>query len=99
MKIAWERRNDLSIQEVREGKALIGYKEIEVHMIFDVKMDFIRKARLVAGGHLTDHVPSSLTFSSVVTRDSVRLALLLAELNELKVLAGDISNAYLNAPC
>ena len=99
VKVAWERRDDLSVEDVRKGTALIGHKEIQVKMVFDVKMDFTRKARLVAGGHLTDHVPSSLTYSSVVTRDSVRLAFLIAELNQLEVLAGDISNAYLNAPC
>ena len=75
-----------------------GYKEITVHMVFDIKMDFTRKARLVAGGHMTD-APPSVTYSSVVTRDSVCLALMLAELNELEVLAGDVGNAYLNAPC
>ncbi len=50
-----------------------GYKWIKCHMIFDVKMDFTRKARYVAGGHMTNP-PSSLTYSSVVLRDSVRIA-------------------------
>ena len=39
-------------------------------MIFDVKMDFTRKARFVAGGHTTE-TPTALTYSSVVSRDSV----------------------------
>ena len=30
------------------------YKHIDCHVIFDVKMDLTRKARLVAGGHQTD---------------------------------------------
>jgi hypothetical protein len=38
-------------------------------MIFTIKMDFIRKARLVAGGHTTKP-PESLTYASVVSRDS-----------------------------
>ena len=67
-------------------------------MIFDVKMDFTRKARFVAGGHTTD-TPCSITYSSVVSRDSVRLAFLIAGLNDLDVLAGDVTNAYLNAKC
>jgi hypothetical protein len=75
----------------------IGYKWIPLNMIFDVKMDFSRKARLVAGGHKTDP-PSSMTYSSVVSRDSIRIAFLLAALNDLEVLAADIGNAYLNAP-
>lgn len=98
VKVAWEVRDDLEISDVRSGKALIGYTEIKCHMIFDVKMDFSRKARFVAGGHLTE-APSSITYSSVVSRDSVRLAFLIAELNDLDIMACDVGNAYLNAPC
>ena len=77
-----------------------GYMEIKCHMIFDVKMgeNFRRKARMVAGGHVTE-VPSNLTYSSVVSRDSVRIALTIAALNDLDILACDIQNAYLTAPC
>jgi len=66
-------------------------------MIFDIKMDFTRKARYVAGGNMTDP-PDSITYSTVVSRDSVRIAFLLAALNDLDLLATDIGNAYLNAP-
>ena len=72
-------------------------KRIPCHMIFDVKMDFTRKARLVAGGHCTDP-PASLTYSSVVARDSIRIAFLIAALNDLDILSADIGNACLNAP-
>ena len=58
-------------------------------------MDLTRKARYVAGGHLTD--PSPMTYASVVGRERVRIALLVAALNDLKILAGDIQNAYLSA--
>ena len=74
-----------------------GYTNITVHMVFDVKADFTRKARLVAGGHMTDP-PSSVTYASVVSRESVRLAFLIAALNGLDIQAADIGNAYLNAP-
>jgi hypothetical protein len=30
----------------------VGYRRIPCHMIFDIKMDFTRKARFVAGGHV-----------------------------------------------
>jgi hypothetical protein len=66
-------------------------------MIFDVKMDFTRKARFVAGGHMTNP-PAAITNSGVVSRDSVRIAFLLAALNDVDLLATDIGNAYLNAP-
>jgi hypothetical protein len=86
--------------EIRQGKAkeLIGYTEISCRIIFDVKMDLTRKCRLVAGGHMTE-APSCLTYSSVVSRDSVRLAFMIAALNDLEVGACDIGNAYLNAQC
>jgi hypothetical protein len=77
-----------------------GYQHVDCHMIFDIKMgeNFRRKARMVAGGHQTTS-PNTLTYSSVVSRDSVRIALTLAALNGLQVLACDIQNAYLTAPC
>ena len=76
------------------------YQQVDCHMIFDVKMgeNFRRKARMVAGGHQTT-TPNTLTYASVVSRDSVRIALTLAALNGLDVLACDIQNAYLTAPC
>ena len=68
-------------------------------MIYDVKMeDFRRKARLVAGGHMTE-TPKCMTYSSVVGRETVRIALTIAALNDLQVKAGDVMNAYVTAPC
>jgi len=75
-----------------------GFQFIRCHMIFDIKMeDFRRKARLVAGGHMTD-VPPTITYSSVVGRETVRIALTLAALNDLKVKVADIMNVYVTAP-
>ena len=74
------------------------FQEIRCHLIFDVKMEnFQRKARLVAGGHTTE-TPASITYASVVSRESVRIALTLAALNDLEVKTADIENAYLTAP-
>jgi hypothetical protein len=55
----------------------VGHTCIPCHMIFDVKMDFTCKAQLIAGGHVTDP-PSSITYASVVSCNSVRLAFLVA---------------------
>jgi hypothetical protein len=67
-------------------------------MIFDVKMeDFRRTAGFVAGGHTTD-TPHTMTYASVVSRESVRIALTLAALNDLDVKMDDIENAYLTSP-
>ena len=76
----------------------VGSKEIPYHIIFDVKFDLTRKARLVAGGHRNKEVPAHLTYSSVASRESVRLAFMLAGLNSLKLMSCDIGNAFLNAP-
>jgi hypothetical protein len=74
------------------------YQEIHYHMIFDVKVeDFQRKERFVAGGHTTD-TSHAMTYASVVSRESVRIALTLAALNDVDVKMADIENAYLTAP-
>jgi hypothetical protein len=90
--------NAVAFKFLEEGKCIPpGLQWIPFHMIFDVKCDFTCKARFVAGGHWTD-APTQLTYSSVVTRDSVRIAFLVAVLNDLEILAADIGNAYLQAP-
>ena len=98
--ICKEMKNVLIAFEEYDGdvKDLVGYQKIDCHMIFDVKMgeNFRRKARMVAGGHKTE-APASITYSSVVSRDSVRIALTIAALNDLKILSCDIQNAYLTA--
>ena len=60
--------------------------------------NFRCKARFATCGHTTE-MPTSLTYSSVVSRDSVRIILLAATLNGLQVMACDIQNAYLTANC
>ena len=69
-------------------------------MIFDIKLgeNFWRKARMVAGGHPTK-APSSVTYSSMVSRNLVQIMLMIAALNDINLQAGDIKNAYLTAPC
>ena len=58
----------------------------------------MRKARLVGGGHTTNS-PASSTYSSVVSKDSVRIAVRIVALNDLDILSYDIQNAYLTAVC
>ena len=75
-----------------------GYQEIRCHLVFDVKMgDFHRKARYVAGGHTTEP-PGTITYASIVSRESVCIALTLAALNGLEVKTSDIQNAFLAVP-
>ena len=76
----------------------VGYQYMDCHIVFDVKFDGFRfKSRMVAGGHMVD-TPSFLTYASVVSRETVRIALTLAALMDLEVKAADVQNAYLTAP-
>ena len=77
----------------------IGSQYMKCHIVFSIKMeDFSRKAHLVAGGHVVE-APRSLTYASMVSRESIRIALTLAALNDCEVKTSDIQNAYLTVPC
>jgi hypothetical protein len=93
------KNNAVAFRFLEDGEHIpVGSTWVPFHMIFDIKCDFTRKARFVAGGHLTD-TPAQLTYSSVVSRESVRIAFLITALNEIDILAADIGNAYLQTPC
>ncbi len=79
-----------------EVKHLPRYKKIPGHIVWDVKMNFTRKAQYITGGHCTNP-PKVMTYSSVVSRESMQIALFLAALNGLGVHLTDIGNAYLMA--
>ncbi len=65
-------------------------------MVFGVKQDLRRKARLVARGDQT--VPlADAVYSGVATLRSLRIVCFLAELNGLELTGGDIGNAHLEA--
>ena len=77
----------------------ICHKQINCHLIHDVKMeDFRRKARLVAGGHMTE-TPKCMTYSIVVGQETGRIDLTIAALNDQQSNAGDVMNAYVTARC
>ena len=98
--ISMEMKNNRIAFEDFDGdiKDLKGYEQISGHLIFDVKLseNFRRKARFVADGHLVE-TPSSVTYSTVVSRESVRLLLLIAALNDLDIMGCDVQNAFLSA--
>ena len=102
----WREANDKEISQIMEfntfndrGRGDLkpdGYKKIRVHMVYDVKHDGRHKARLVAGGHLTE-IPVESVYSSVVSLRGIRIVTFLAELNGLELWSTDISCAYLQA--
>ena len=84
--------------DIRDRNSRIppGYSPVDLMMIVDVKLDFTRNTRLVTRGDMTDP-HETLTYSSVVSRESVRIAFLIAALNNIEITMFDIGNAYLNA--
>ncbi len=73
-----------------------GYKKMRCHLVHAVKHDGRHKARLVAGGHLTD-TPIDSVSSSVVSLRGVRILTFIAEHNDCKVWTTDTGNAYLES--
>ena len=69
---------------------------VKILSVFDVKEDGCRKARLVAGSHLTP-LPYESVYSSVAALCSLRIAILIGELNGLNLMSSDIGYAYLNS--
>ena len=64
----------IAFQILGEGeKPPPGWSKSSGHIIFDVKMDFTRKARWVKDGHKTPE-PEWSTYAGFVSRDSVRIA-------------------------
>ncbi len=99
-KVAYTEVDGCTPEQARKNQVpeLTGFQEISCHIVFDVKMDFTRKARFVANGSTTE-TPVTLCYSSVVSRNILRIAFLTAALNDLDIFASNIGNAYLNAPC
>ena len=97
----WKEATDLEFKQIKEyqvfkdfGKAVYdkntitnapkGHQKIRVHFVFDVKHCGKFKARLVVDGHLTKEWRN------------LRLAMFLAELNNLELWGADVGNAYLH---
>ena len=59
-------------------------------MVFDVKMKDCRcKAKLVAGGHITEAL-ATIMYASIVSRETVRIALMIVTLNDLEIKSDNI---------
>ena len=97
VRVAFENLDGVTSNEMKKGNSNPGYEYVNVHMIFDIKMDgkFTRKAILVADSYTTA-LSSSNTYSSVVSRESVRFEFILASLNDLDILLCYLGNVYLN---
>ena len=84
--VPMEMKNNRVAFETYKGKLedLIGYQEISGHLIYDMKFaeNFRRKTWFMADWHLMDS-PLFITYITVISRDSVRILLLVAALHKL----------------
>jgi Reverse transcriptase (RNA-dependent DNA polymerase) len=99
----WKDAEDIERNQLIEYKTFVdlgpdcetppGYKKMRCH---GVKHDGRHKARIVAGGHLTDPNTESVYYG-VVSLRIIRLVVFLAEINGLELWGADVGNAYLEA--
>ena len=80
----------------KDARVPKGYQQIPLRMVFDIKQDLTRKARMVARGDKTNP-PADSVYSGVASLRSLRIVCFLAELNGLTLTGGDVGNAYLEA--
>ena len=99
----WRDAIDTELRQINQYETFIaphgnivpeGYQRIPYHIIFDVKFDLRRKARLVAGGHRTIKTSEDI-YSGVVGMETIRTGFFIATLNDLKCCAANIGNAFL----
>ena len=73
------------------------YIKSSVCIIWDLKMDFIRKVRWAKGDHRTPD-PKSSTYAGLVPRESISMFLTHATMYGTSARTADIRKAYLQAP-
>jgi hypothetical protein len=80
--------------EVTKDDDLKQYQKIPYNIVYDVKFDLRKKARLVANGNHASPTKDDI-YSGVVAMDTIRLAFQLAAMNGLSCCAADVGNAFL----
>ena len=83
-KIIWSvQEHERTVKELEDNS----YHKIKGHMVFDIMLgeNFRQKARFVANSHKTE-TSTAITYSTVVSEDSVCIGLTITTLNNLEVL-------------
>ena len=80
----------------RDFKPNLDYQYCRLHFVYEVKTDLRQKSRLVCDGSRVETRGLS-TRATVVKGISVRLLDLIAHAQDLRVLCGDIGNAFIQA--
>ena len=90
-------RDDLECFRVGEESEITeDYQKIPLLWAFAVKFDGRHRARLCAGGHRTRD-PETDYYSGVVELETVRILFVIAALKKFKVIAADVTSAYVQA--
>ena len=92
----WQDAMDLELSQIHEYKVFKDTGKAQFHNGKVVTPDGRFKARLVADGHLTKEPVESI-YSGVVSLRSLRMVVLLSQLNDLEIWGADGGNAYLEA--
>ena len=94
VRVAFEVLKRVTPEQTREGMVKPRFKYFGTHIISDIKIagKFTLRDRIVAGGHNTTPL-SSITYSSVVTRESFRLEFINYGLNDIDIFVCNIGNA------
>ena len=73
------------MKDVRVGFESYDGDTIRGHLVFDIKLaeNFRPKASCYGGGGFRASTPASVTYCSVVRKDSVRVLLMIAALNDV----------------
>ena len=100
----WKKAIEKEVSKVRvafklleDGKPPpVASKLIKYHMVFDVKFNLTRKAWLVVAGYMNE-VPAYTSYSPLISQETVCICFMLAALNELDIMMGDVGNAFIQA--
>ena len=73
---------------------LKGYEKIDRHLVFDTKIDFIKKVRQVLDSY-KNSVPKGSNNVKVVLRKNIRITFTYTALNDIEVFVANLRNVYL----
>jgi len=83
----------VAVKTLENGEFVpVGYKQSSGHIILDIKIVITQEVRWVKYEHKTPE-PDTSNYTGVVSRESIRIALSYATLNDVNLPAADIQNA------
>ena len=81
----------------RVEKSLVVSTKINFYLVFDMKITINYKERYIESKHFTG-VPRSMTYYSIVSRDTCKIAYIMAALNIPSIQKENTQNTFLEEP-